>query len=92
MPVLTRLRPVSYVLLGSHHISREKKLFHPSWVADPNGKHRCIVTPTAQMSLLDAREASAFGLFRPNVAKSIIAQLIRGVACLHGEDILHGGM
>lgn len=44
------------------------------------------------MSLLDAREASTSGLFRPNVARSIIAQLIRGVAFLHSQDIVHGGM
>jgi hypothetical protein len=62
------------------------------WVAGPNGKHRCIVTPPAQMSLFDAREASIFGLFRPKVAQSIIAQLIRGVAFLHSENIVHGGM
>ena len=62
------------------------------WVAGPNGKHRCIVTPPARMSLFDAREASTVGLFRPNVARSIIAQLIRGVAFLHSHDIVHGGM
>jgi len=44
------------------------------------------------MSLFDAREASTFGLFRPHVAQSIIAQLIHGVAFLHSEDIVHGGM
>lgn len=67
-------------------------LFDEFWVAGPNGKHRCIVTPPARMSLFDAREASTVGLFRPNVARSIIAQLIRGVAFLHGQDIVHGGM
>ncbi|KZF20039.1 CMGC/SRPK protein kinase [Xylona heveae TC161] len=60
------------------------------WVAGPNGKHRCIVTPPAQMSLFDAREASTLGLFRPNVAQSIVAQLIHGVAFLHSENIVHG--
>jgi serine/threonine-protein kinase SRPK3 len=62
------------------------------WVSGPNGRHKCIVTRPAQMSLFDSREASTFGLFRPQVAQSIIAQLIRGVAFLHGEDIVHGGM
>lgn len=38
------------------------------WVSGPNGKHRCIVTPPAQMSLFDAREASTSELFRPKVA------------------------
>lgn len=62
------------------------------WVAGPNGKHRCIVTAPAQMSLLDAKEASIFGLFQPKVAQSVIAQLIRGVAFLHSEGVVHGGM
>lgn len=62
------------------------------WAIGPNGKHRCLVTQPARMSLFDAKEASSFGLFRPKVAQSIIAQLIRGVAFLHSEDIVHGGM
>ena len=62
------------------------------WVAGPNGKHRCTVTLPAQMSLLDAKEASIFRLFQPKVARSIIAQLIRGVAFLHSEHVVHGGM
>ncbi|PLB45709.1 hypothetical protein P170DRAFT_512354 [Aspergillus steynii IBT 23096] len=49
------------------------------WLAGPNGKHRCIVTAPAQMSLFDAKEASIFGLFQPKVAQSIIAQLIRNI-------------
>ncbi|KAJ5211404.1 hypothetical protein N7491_011223 [Penicillium cf. griseofulvum] len=62
------------------------------WVTGSNGKHKCIVTPPAQMSLFDAREASTFGLFQPKVAQSIIAQLIRGVAFLHSNDIVHGDL
>lgn len=62
------------------------------WVDGPNGKHRSIVTPPARMSLFDAKEASTFGLFRAKVARSIIAQLIHGVAFLHSERIVHGGM
>lgn len=62
------------------------------WVAGPNGRHRCIATKPAQMSLLDAKEASVFGLFQPGIARSIIAQLICGVAFLHSRDIVHGGM
>lgn len=62
------------------------------WVSGPNGKHRCVVTPPARMSLFDAKESSRFGLFQPKVAQSIIAQLIRGVAFLHSQDTVHGGM
>lgn len=46
-------------------------------VTGPNGKHRCIVTPAAQMSLSDAKDASIYRLFQPKVAQSIVAQLIR---------------
>lgn len=69
-----------------------RPLLDEFWASGPNGRHKCIVTRPAQMSLFDAREASTFGLFRPKVAQSIIAQLIRGVAFLHGEHIVHGGM
>ncbi|KAG2412201.1 hypothetical protein HFD88_009758 [Aspergillus terreus] len=44
------------------------------------------------MSLVNAREASTVGLFRPKVAQSIIAQLIRGVAFLHSQNIVHGDL
>lgn len=67
-------------------------LIEQFWAIGPNGKHRCLVTLPARMSLFDAKETSSFGLFRPKVAQSIIAQLIRGVAFLHSEDIVHGGM
>ncbi|KAJ5934433.1 hypothetical protein N7466_003980 [Penicillium verhagenii] len=66
-------------------------LIEQFWALGPNGKHRCIVAPVARMSLFDAKEASTFGLFRPKVAQSIIAQLIRGVAFLHNEHIVHSG-
>ncbi|KAJ5642290.1 hypothetical protein N7490_006290 [Penicillium lividum] len=67
-------------------------LIEQFWAIGPNGKHRCLVTLPARMSLFDAKEASSFGLFRPKVAQSIIAQLIRGVAFLHSEDIVHGDL
>ncbi|PWY91851.1 kinase-like protein [Aspergillus sclerotioniger CBS 115572] len=60
------------------------------WVSGPNGKHRCVVTPPARMSLFDAKESSKFGLFQPKVAQSMIAQLIRGVTFLHSQDTVHG--
>ncbi|GKZ81564.1 hypothetical protein AnigIFM56816_006085 [Aspergillus niger] len=68
------------------------RLLDEFWIAGPNGRHRCIVTPPARMNLFDAKEASTFGLFRLNVARSIIAQLIRGVAFLHSQDIVHGDL
>lgn len=63
-----------------------------SLVAGPNGKHRLIITPPAQMSLFDAKESSIFGLCHPKVVRSIIAYRIRGVVFLYKEDIIHGGV
>ncbi|PKY02269.1 kinase domain-containing protein [Aspergillus campestris IBT 28561] len=62
------------------------------WITGPNGRHECVVTSPAQMSLFDSKEASISGLFHLNVAQSIIAQLIRGVAFLHHENIVHGDL
>ncbi|KAE8381964.1 hypothetical protein BDV26DRAFT_300446 [Aspergillus bertholletiae] len=73
--------------LGRETIS---PLIEQFWATGPNGKHKCIATLPARMSLFDAKGASSFGLYRPKVAQSIIAQLIRGVAFLHSEDIVHG--
>ncbi|CAG8040570.1 unnamed protein product [Penicillium salamii] len=62
------------------------------WVTGPNGQHKCNVTHPARMSLLAAREDSIFHLFPPKVAHSIIAQLIRGVAFLHSNNIVHADL
>ncbi|GKZ37239.1 hypothetical protein AbraIFM66950_008696 [Aspergillus brasiliensis] len=69
-----------------------RPLLDEFWVAGPNGRHKCLVTPPARMSLFEAKESSSIGLFQPKVAQSIIAQLIRGVAFLHSQKIVHGGM
>ncbi|QMW38010.1 hypothetical protein G4B11_001246, partial [Aspergillus flavus] len=65
--------------LGDSPVRLGKEIIPPLidefWVAGPNGKHKCIVTPPAWMGLFDAKEASTFGLFRPKVAQSITAQL-----------------
>ncbi|GAQ45443.1 hypothetical protein AtubIFM55763_002131 [Aspergillus tubingensis] len=75
--------------LGSEIIPR---LLDEFWIAGPNGKHRLFITPPARMSLFDAKEASTFGLFHLDVARSIVARLIRGVAFLHSRDIVHGDL
>lgn len=68
------------------------RLLDEFWAAGTNGIHRCIVTPPARLSLFGAKEASTAGIFRPGVAQPIIAQLIRGVAFLHSQDIAHTGV
>ncbi|KAB8245341.1 kinase domain-containing protein [Aspergillus flavus] len=74
--------------LGDSPVRLGKEIIPPLidefWVAGPNGKHKCIVTPPAWMGLFDAKEASTFGLFRP--------KLIRGAAFLHSESIVHSDL
>ncbi|GKZ68715.1 hypothetical protein AnigIFM60653_005378 [Aspergillus niger] len=67
-----------------------RPLLDDFWVADPDGRHRCLVAPPARMSLFNAKESSEIGLFKPKVAQLIIAQFIRGVSFLHSENIVHG--
>ncbi|PWY73380.1 kinase-like protein [Aspergillus eucalypticola CBS 122712] len=50
--------------LGNEIIPR---LLDEFWIAGPNGKHRCIVTPPARMSLFDAKEASTLDLHLGNI-------------------------
>ncbi|KAI9044870.1 uncharacterized protein KD926_011043 [Aspergillus affinis] len=48
------------------------------WAVGPNGKHRCLVTPPAQMGLFDAKEASTFGLFHRRWRGRISLSLFAG--------------
>lgn len=57
----------------------------------PNGKHRCLVTAPARMTLAQAQDASNIYLFQLPVARVIAAQLIRAVAFLHSKGVVHGG-
>ncbi|KAI1198835.1 kinase-like protein [Nemania serpens] len=56
----------------------------------PNGHHKCLVMPPAMVSVRDAKEASYSRLFRPNIARSIIAQLALAVDFVHEKGIVHG--
>jgi serine/threonine-protein kinase SRPK3 len=58
----------------------------------PNGKHQCIVTAPARMSLLEAKErGSLSGLLQLPVARAIAAQLILAVSFLHSQGVVHAG-
>ncbi|RAH51089.1 kinase-like protein [Aspergillus brunneoviolaceus CBS 621.78] len=63
-------------VLRSLASASSRPLWDEFWVVGCNGRHRCVVTPPARMSLFDAKEEEASGT-------SMIAQLIRGVAFLH---------
>ena len=57
----------------------------------PNGKHRCLVTLPARMTVVDAQEASYNRLFQLPVARVIVAQLVQAVAFVHSQGVVHGG-
>ena len=57
----------------------------------PNGKHRCLVTRPAKMTIADAKEAGS-GLFQLPVARVIAAQIILAVSFLHSHGIVHAGI
>ena len=55
------------------------------------GKHQCLVTTAARMSVTDARESSDKILFQPVVAHAIAAQMIQAIAGLHSCGVVHAG-
>ena len=61
------------------------------FLTGPNGKHQCIVTVPARMSVAEAQDASYCRLFQLPVARAIAAQLILAVSFLHSQGIVHGG-
>ncbi|KAH7153328.1 kinase-like domain-containing protein [Dactylonectria macrodidyma] len=58
----------------------------------PNGHHDCLVKAPARCSLRDAREASWSGLFQPDVAQSLAAQLAVAVSLVHSQGYAHGAL
>lgn len=55
------------------------------------GKHQCLVTTAARMSVSDARGPSYKRLFQPMVAHAIAAQMIQAIAGLHSRGVVHAG-
>lgn len=60
-------------------------------IQGPNGSHKCLVMPPAIMTIRDAQEASYSRLFRPEIARSIVAQLVLAVDFVHSKGIVHAG-
>ena len=60
------------------------------FITGPNGKHECIVTVPARMSLAEAQD-NAVKFFQLPVARAIAAQLVLAVSFLHSQGIVHGG-
>lgn len=58
-------------------------------IQGPNGHHKCLVMPPAIMTIRDAQEASYSRLFRPEIARSIVAQLVLAVDFVHSKGIVH---
>lgn len=58
----------------------------------PNGRHRCFVSDPTCINLSQSKFRSEPNwLFRLNVARALVAQLIRGVAYMHSQGVVHGG-
>ncbi|PWY89710.1 kinase-like protein [Aspergillus sclerotioniger CBS 115572] len=61
-------------------------------VQGPNGTHACYVTSPARMSLSDSKDASYFRIFRLEVARALVAQLVLAVEYIHGQGFAHGDL
>ncbi|KAH9225407.1 hypothetical protein K456DRAFT_1797383, partial [Colletotrichum gloeosporioides 23] len=58
----------------------------------PNGRHRCFVSDPTCINLSQSKFRSEPNwLFRLNVARALVAQLIQGVAYMHSQGVVHGG-
>ena len=58
-------------------------------IQGPNGAHPCLITTPARCSLAAAKDS--YGIFRPDVSRSLAAQLVMAVACMHDHGYVHGG-
>jgi serine/threonine protein kinase len=61
-------------------------------VEGPNGTHQCIVTEVLGPSIgADVDEIYDEERYPIDIAKKLVAQVIRGVAYLHSCGVIHGG-
>lgn len=60
-------------------------------IEGPNGIHQCIVTEVLGPSLATVDESYDEGQLPIPIAKKFAAQLMRGIAYLHGCGVVHGG-
>ncbi|KAL4803353.1 kinase-like domain-containing protein [Aspergillus unguis] len=56
----------------------------------PNGRHVCLVTRPARVSLAGARSASWISLFQIGVARAMAAQLVTVTRYIHSQGFVHG--
>ena len=57
----------------------------------PNGRHICLVSEPAGCTVADSKEASNKWMFPVTAAQTIVAQLIEGMAFIHGCGVVQGG-
>ena len=60
------------------------------FLTGPNGKHECIVTVPARVSVVMA-QYNSMKFFQLPVARAIAAQLVLAISFLHSQGIVHGG-
>ncbi|KAK2773828.1 protein kinase domain-containing protein [Colletotrichum kahawae] len=59
----------------------------------PNGSHRCFVSDPTCINLGQSKfRSEPYWLFRLQVARALVAQLIQGVAFMHSKGIVHGDL
>lgn len=59
----------------------------------PNGRHPCLVTPPARMSIAAAKAAThGHNIFPIPTARAIAAQLAQAVAFCHAQGVVHGDL
>lgn len=61
-------------------------------IQGPNGKHPCLVTSPARMSLSEAKNESWISIFQIDVARALAAQLATVIRYMHSEGFVHGDL
>ncbi|OJJ84716.1 uncharacterized protein ASPGLDRAFT_66241 [Aspergillus glaucus CBS 516.65] len=64
-------------------------LLNEFMITGPNGRHRCIVSDVAGPSFAQWRESENIWKFPVNVARSIAAQIIWGLAYIQSRGVVH---
>ncbi|KAK4613571.1 SRSF protein kinase 2 [Fulvia fulva] len=61
-------------------------------IAGSRGVHQCTVTAPARMSVSEARDCGKYGLFQPQVARAMVAQLVQAMVYLHSIGVVHADL
>lgn len=90
----TEIKALELLSTGSE--SHPGKLYVPSLlnqftITGPNGHHHCIVTKAAGSCISDTKDERPPYKFSVNIARTISAQALLGLAYIHSCGVIHGG-